>query len=170
MAEKNKQVQKGMKNLGFNLFSLTNFGLTILRWAIMLIFYSAAVDVLGIQVLTDTFDSLIAYTPKIFAATMVAGLTILVANVVADIVMEAAKNAKIKAARSLSSVARIVVMVFGFPLAAAQLGLDLTIINNNLTVIVAGVMLAFGLAFGLGGREVAGRIVEDAYRELKGSK
>ena len=165
--ETDKRVLSFAKRLNINVVNLSDIAALVTRWAILLIFVSAAVDALGVSVLTETFDELVDFVPNIFAAALIAGLAFIVGNVVKDVSDVAAKNAGIKAHNFISSSARVAVLVFGLPLAVAQLGLDLTVINNNLTVIVAGVMLAFALAFGLGGRDVAAKILEEQHRNWK---
>jgi hypothetical protein len=50
-----------------------------------------------------------------------------------------------------------------------QLGFDTSILAANITVIVAGIVLALALAFGLGGRNLAGKLLEQAYKNVKKS-
>lgn len=162
--ETHKVTKTAMDKLGVSIISLSDIAAVFARWSILLIFIGAAVEVLELQVLTDTFDSLIAYIPNIFAFAVVAGLTVIAANVLQDIVTQSASKAKVSSYRMIGTATKWAVLVFGITLAAAQLGLDLTIINNNLTVIVGGIMLAFAIAFGLGGRDTAGKIVSDMYK------
>lgn len=167
LVETNKNVLQAAKKLGVNVISVSDFVALLTKWSIILVFVNAAIDALKIGALSDTFSKILDFLPNLFAAAVIAALSIVVSNVVRDIVKESTKQAGVKAHALLSTVARIVVLVFGLPLAAAQLNLDLTIINNNITVVVAGVMLALGLAFGLGGRDTAGKIVEDFYKNWK---
>jgi hypothetical protein len=52
-------------------------------------------------------------------------------------------------------------------MAVSQLGFDTSILAANVTIIVAGIVLALSLAFGLGGRDLAGRLLEQAYANTK---
>ena len=165
--ENNSMTQKFFSSVDVTMITISDITALFVRYAILLIFINAAVDVLELQVLSSTFDAILAFVPKIFAAVIVAGLTLLAGNVVKDLVSESTEKAGVKAHKGLGSAARAVVLVFGFPLAAAQLGLDLTIINNNITVVMAGIMLALGLAFGLGGRETAAKIIDSTYRNYR---
>lgn len=165
--ENSKPVKSTLEGLGAKEIDIDGVVELFARWTILLIFFSAAVDVLGLTVLTDTFNALVGFVPNILAAALIAGLSFVAANVLHDIVQVSAKKANIKAHRFLAVATKVAVLVFGLPLAATQLGLDLTIINNNITVVVAGLMLAFGIAFGLGGKEVAGKMLNDVYSNWK---
>lgn len=165
--ENNDSVNKTAKKLNVKVVSVSDFVTLITKWTVLLIFINAAVDALGVSVLSDTFNKMLGFLPNIFAAAVIAAISIVAGNVIKDVVQVSAKQAGVKAHSFISSAARIAVLIFGLPLAAAQLGLDLTIINNNITVIVAGIMLALGLSFGLGGKETAGKIVDDFYKSWK---
>jgi hypothetical protein len=165
--ENSKPVKTTLKELGAKQLDIDGVVTIFARWTILIIFLSAAVDVLGLPVLTDTFNALISFVPNILAAVVIAGLSFIAANVLHDVVHTAAKSAAISAVGFLAKATRVVVLIFGLPLAAAQLGLDLSIITNNVTVVVAGIMLAFGLAFGMGGREIATKILNDLYSGWK---
>lgn len=163
VAENSEPVKKAAKSVGVKQLDVDGIVRIFTYWAILLIFFSATVDVLGIEVLTDTFNSLISYIPSILAAAVIAALSLIAANALYDIVLESAKNTGIKAHNFLAVATKVVVLVFGLTLAATQLGLDLTIITNNITVVVAGFMLAFGLAFGLGGKNIAEKWLSELY-------
>jgi len=156
-----------LSKMGMSVMSVASIASLLVQWTILIVFISASVDVLELTVLTENFQAILDFAPNIFAAALIAGLAIIAGNVVHDIVFETAKNAKVSAYSALAVASKIVVLVFGIPLAASQLGLDLSIINNNLTVIVAGIMLGVGLAFGLGGKDAAGKIVDDLYSKMK---
>lgn len=165
--EESKPVVNTFDQLGVKPVDVDGVVSVFVRWAVILVFLSAAVDVLGLPALTDTFSALVDFIPNIFAAAIVAGLSVVASNALGDVVEVSAKNAKVSVHRGLANATKIAVLIFGLPLAATQLGLDLTIITNNITVIVAGVMLAFGIAFGMGGKETAGKIVNDLYKNWK---
>lgn len=165
--ENSKPVKATLSSIGVDSVDIDGIVELFVRWSIILIFLSAAVDVLELTPLTETFNSLVAFIPNILAAVAVAGLTLFASNAIYDIVLHSAQKARINSYKGLAKVSQVAVLVFGLPLAAAQLGLDLTIVTNNITVVVAGIMLAFAIAFGMGGREVAGKILNDVYKNWK---
>lgn len=165
--ENSKPVKSAFASIGIKSVDVDSIVAVFSKWVILVIFLGAAVDVLGLAVLTDTFDALIDFVPNIFAAVVVAGLSFVAGNVLKDLVFQTSVNAGVKSASFLGNLAKVAVLVFGLPLAVAQLGLDLSLITNNLTVIVAGIMLALGLSFGLGGQDAAKKIVDDLYKNWK---
>lgn len=167
IVETSQPVKKTIAALGLRQVNINDIIEIFARWTILVIFIGAAVDVLGLSVLTDTFNALLGFVPNIAAAVIVAALSFVAANVLHDLVKVSAEKSNVNAHDFLAKATRIIVLIFGLPLAAAQLGLDLTLINNNITVVVTGIVLAFALAFGLGGRETAGKIVDNLYKNWK---
>jgi len=165
--ENSKPVKTGLKEIGVGGIDIDGIVSMFTKWVILIVFLSASVNTLGLDVLTETFNSIIAFVPKILAAAIVAGISFFAANAVSDVVSQSAKKARVSSPEFLAQAAKIAVLVFGLPLAVAQLGLDLTLITNNLTIIVGGIMLAVGLAFGLGGKNTAEKIVDNAYKNWK---
>lgn len=166
LAESNRHVTNFLKRWNISI-RLSTFVSKFTWWVVFLVFLSAAVQILKIQVLTDTLNSLVAYLPSIFAASIVAVAALVGAKVVRGLIREALVGLNFAQARLVSNSVYVVLVVFGLTLALAQLGLDMTLITANLTVIVAGIVLALALAFGLGGREVAGKIVSNLYEGNK---
>jgi hypothetical protein len=69
--------------------------------------------------------------------------------------------------RALGSVARIGIVTFASMMALQQLGVGQQLITLAFSLILGAACLAAALAFGLGGRDVAGRIVAREYDRRK---
>jgi hypothetical protein len=67
----------------------------------------------------------------------------------------------------LSTIVRVAVWSFGIIIAVNQIGIAQTLVNTLFFGLVGALALALGLAFGLGGRETAGEIVQSWYRQGK---
>lgn len=177
LAEDNKQITAFLKRWNIRV-KVANFVGQFVWWLVFLVFLSAAVQILNVPVLSATIAALVAYLPAVFAAAVVAGVTFVAAHVVRGLVVNGLDGTGFRMSRAIGTAVYVVVLVFGLTLAITQLGVDTGLITANLTVIIGGVVLAFALAFGLGGRDVAARIIENAYengqkqaeRSKKGSR
>lgn len=166
LAEENKQVKSFLQRWNIRL-ELSKFLGKFVWWGIFLIFISAAVDILNITVLTASLNTLVGYLPQLFAAAVVAVVALVGAGVVRSLVRSALDGVNFPQSRGVSTGVYVALLVFGLTAAAAQLGLDTSLITANITVIIGGVVLALALAFGLGGRDVAGKIVNNLYENSK---
>lgn len=132
-------------------------------WLVFLVFLSAAVQILDIAVLTDSINALVAFLPSLFAAAVVIALTVVAARVVRELVVGTLDSVNFGASHGVGTTTYVALMVFGLTLAAAQLGVDTTLLTANITIIIAGIVLALALAFGLGGKDVAAKMLKNVY-------
>lgn len=156
--EQNKYIQKAEKTAGLS-GSLAGLAGKFLYWVVFVIFFSAAVDVLELQSLSDTVDSIVSFAPNIFAAAFVFAIAYLGSVILRDLVRASLDEVKFPASRAIGIIVQVFILLFGVVTAVAQLGLDLTLLNNNITVVVAGLMLGVAAAFGFGGKKMAASYV-----------
>ena len=135
----------------------------LVYWFIVLAFLLAASDILRFTALSSFLDSVLVYLPNVVVAVLILLLSLLVAKFVAHLVKVSVLTARFHFAANLSTVAWWTVMVFGFLAALSQLGIALNIINALVTGFIAMIAIAGGLAFGLGGKDMAA----EALRKLK---
>lgn len=165
---KNKQVAKTLQSaeVSVDLVSVTG---RIVFWAVIIIFALTIADVLELTAMRDVIREILSYLPNVLAAVIVLTVTVAGARLVQDVVRASLVRMQVSFARNVSAVAFYVLVVFGTLMAVDQLGFDTTVLSANLTVIVSGVVLALALAFGLGGRDTAARVIEEAYANYKKS-
>ena len=142
-----------IKSQGVSL-TISDIAIWLIYWLVFLAFISAAADVLAVPSITEFIAMVISYIPSIFAGLIIILLGIIAANTLSSFV----KN--FKGGDTYKQLVRWFILVIAFIAAIEQLGLDISFVTNNLFIILAGVMLAFGLAFGLGGRDKAREIID----------
>lgn len=162
---KNKNVAKSLKVAEVNVDIVSITG-RIVFWIVLIIFALTIADVLGLTAMRDVIRKLLDYLPNVLAGAIVLTVTLGGARLVRDVVAASLNRMRVTYAKTISAVVSYGIVVFGSLMALDQLGFDTTVLSANVTVIVAGFVLALALAFGLGGRDVAGRIVENIYQEV----
>ena len=141
----------------------------LVYWFIFLIFLIPAVEALGLTSVSNVLNAIIAYLPNVFVAVLVLFLGALIANFFADIVRGATASTNIGNPNVFAAIARYAILGFVAIVALEELQIALSIINLLFGAIVFGAALAFGLAFGLGGRDAAQRLIERSESSLKGA-
>jgi small-conductance mechanosensitive channel len=126
-------------------------------WLVFFIAISMAVDTLGISAISQVLAQFIAYIPQIIAAVLILILATLLANFVAGIVRGATGSSV------TGSIAQYGIIVFAAFAALTQLGIAEELIVPTFLILLGAVALAAAIAFGLGGRDAAQRLVEKAY-------
>ena len=132
-------------------------------WFLFLIFVGAAFNTFGLTQVNAVINQVIAYIPNVIVALVVLLVGALLATFVGNLVRGASGSARVGDPRLLATLARAAVLAFAVLIALNQLQIGAAIVNTLYMALVGSVALAAALAFGLGGREVAGRILEDWY-------
>lgn len=131
----------------------------ITYWFVFLIFLVPAANALGLTSISNLLGQVVGYIPNVFVAILVLFLGTLAANFVADIVHGATASANIGNPNIFANIARYAILGFAALITLNQLQIAPALIQTLFTAIVGAVALAFGLAFGLGGRESAQRLL-----------
>lgn len=124
--------------------------------AIMLFATIEATRLLGFVLLADLVTEFVG-----FAAQVILGLVIFAVGLyLANLAAETVDASGVKQSGLLALVARVSILVLAGAMALRQMGLANEIINLAFGLLLGAIAVAAALAFGLGGREVAGRQVE----------
>jgi hypothetical protein len=130
-------------------------------WFIFLGALAIAVGQLGITTLTNFVQSIGAYLPNVVAAILI----FLVASAIAAAVggLVARTMGDTPTGKVVGTVVPVLVMAIATFMILDQLQIAPQIVTITYAALIGAAALALALAFGLGGREVAARMLEDAY-------
>jgi hypothetical protein len=135
---------------------------TIAFWVIFIGAVSIALDALGIQALDDFVATVWAYIPNVIAAFLIflvagaiaAGVGALVGSTMGDT----------PTGKVIKTVVPALIMAIAGFMILDQLKIAATIVTITYASLMGAIALGMALAFGLGGREVAARMLEGAYQ------
>lgn len=140
----------------------------LVKWFIITVFLVASLEVLGLnQVNVFLQEVVLLYLPQVIVAVLILLVAAVIAEVMQNIVIGAAKAVNMSSANFLGSVAKWSIWVFALLAALNQLGVATAFVQTLFTGIVVAVSLALGLSFGLGGQEAAGRYLNKIQDEIK---
>jgi len=130
-------------------------------WLVFLGALSIAVSALGIPALTAFLAAIYAYVPNVIAALLI----FLVAGAIAAAIggLVAKTMGDTPTSKIVGTVVPVLVMGVAVFMILTQLKIAPEIVQILFTALVGAVALGMALAFGLGGRNVAERLIEDAY-------
>ena len=137
----------------------------VAKWFVRLIALVVAFDALGLPAVSDVLRQLLLWLPNLVVALVVLVIGGLAAKALGNLVRGATAQAGFTNPDLLATVARVAVIAFAIVVAVNQIGIASTLVNTLFMGIVGAAALAAGLAFGLGGRDVASRIWERGYSE-----
>lgn len=132
----------------------------LVKWFIILAFLVASVDVLGLSQVNAFLQQIIGFIPNIIVASLILIIGAFLADFLSRLVVASAKASGVSGVRFIGNIVRWAVWIFALLAALSQLGVAAFLFQTLWTGIVAAFALAVGLAFGLGGKEVAARMLD----------
>lgn len=142
----------------------------IVKWFFIIVALVAATDILGWNQVTNYLQEVVLYIPNVIVAVIILLAGILLATFVRNVVKTAVDAAELASADFLSGIAKWAILLFSFMAALVQLQIAPGLINTLFTGLVAMLALGGGLAFGLGGKEHASRVLDKLRRDLSSEK
>ncbi len=136
---------------------------TIVFWLLMLVFLMAGFNILGADALTKPMESIVAYIPNLLVATVVIVVGLLVATFLRGVVATSADRVGLSYAEYLANGCYYAFALLTFIAAFNQLGVQFELLNQLILIAAGALAVGFGLAFGLGGRDVMAGILSGYY-------
>ena len=130
-------------------------------WLIFLFVLTAAIGALQIPAVTTFMNEVLAYLPNVIAAVVIFVVAAAIAGVVGGTIHRLMGDTA--TGRLLRAAAPSLIMVIAVFMVLNQLKIAEEIVTITYAAILGAVALGMALAFGLGGRGVAGQMLEDAY-------
>jgi hypothetical protein len=148
-----------VKRAGHDLNSGRFIGVLV-KWFVIVVFLMASFDVLGLNQVNEFLRQVVNYLPQVIVAVLILMVAVVVANAMQKVVVASARAGHIRSAELLGRITKWSIWIFALLTALITLGIAPALIQMIVTAVFAGAALAIGLAFGLGGKEVAQRWVE----------
>jgi hypothetical protein len=131
----------------------------LVYWFIIIGFLLAVSDSLGLYALSGFLTTVLNYLPNVIAAVLILLASLVLGHFLRRVTTASVMSAKLHAANFLGTLVWWVVVVFGFMAALTQLNIAAAMIQTLVTGFIAMLALAGGLAFGLGGKDYAGHLL-----------
>ncbi len=140
----------------------------LVKWFVIVVFLVAALEVLGLtQVNVFLQQVVLLYLPQVIVAVLILLAAAIIADAMQKLVSGSARASGITSANLLGTITKWAIWIFALLAALLQLGIATSFIETLFTGVVVALSLAFGLSFGLGGQDAAGRYIEKMRGEIK---
>jgi hypothetical protein len=137
-------------------------------WVTWLGFIMLGVSVLGILGLQEQISKVFLFLPRLFVAMFVLFFGLLAASFFSRATLLAAVNANMPSARIVSLAVRSIIIVFVFSIVFEELGLAEQTMLVAFGIGFGALMFGLAIAFGIGGRNLAQRFLEEKF--VRGKK
>lgn len=131
----------------------------IVFWVVFLFFLTAAIEVLGLEAVSEVLGEAVAYLPRVLGALLIFGASLWLSELARTMVSRGMAQTQIGRAELVSRMSQVATITIGLILAVDQLGVNSTVLVVVLVALFACTFGAGALAFGLGARETVGNII-----------
>jgi len=132
----------------------------IVYWLVILAALIIGSNGLGLTQVTDLLRDVVLFLPKVVVALLILAFGAYFARFIANAVITYCKNIGLQDADLLARLAQYAIIAFVALIALDHLDVGGRIIHQSFLIILAGVVFALALAFGLGGRDWAASLLE----------
>lgn len=135
----------------------------VVFWLIFVFFITSAIGALKIPAVTTFMNQVLAYLPNVIVAIVIFVVAALVAGAVAAGVTSLMGDTP--TGKIVATIVPALVMVIAMFMILNQLKIAEEIVSIAFAATMGALALGLALAFGLGGKDVAGRMLEEAYNK-----
>jgi len=138
----------------------------LVKWFFIIVFLMAAANILGLGQVSLFLQSILYYIPSVIVAAIVLLAAAIIAKFMQKLVKASADTAGLHSSAVIAGIVKWSILIFGFVIALTQLGIAATLIQTVVIGIIAMFAIAGGLAFGLGGKDMATKVLEKMKEDL----
>jgi len=139
----------------------------ILYYFLLLIVIIAATDVLDMTIVSAMVRDAINYVPYLISAFIVFAIGLLIADFVRDLTLTACRSLNIPAAAFIANFVFYFLLLNFTMIALEQAQINTNFITDNLSIILAGIVLAFSIGYGLASRTLMANYLASFYSKNK---
>ena len=143
--------------------TLADLSSSLTFWLLWLYIIFSALTASGINLKVSPFEDVLNFLPHLFVAFLILIGGVLLAQLIGRWVQVGAAAAGVEFHETLGKGARLLINVIVVITAIEELGIDLTPLTNALTNIITIVVAGLALAFGLGASDVVRNILAGYY-------
>jgi hypothetical protein len=136
-------------------------------WVAWVGFILLGVSVLGILGLQEYIARFFIFLPRLFVAMFLMFLGLLAASFFSRAALLAAVNSNMPSPRVLSSAVRSIIIIFVLSIVFEELGIAEQTMLVAFGIAFGALMLGLAIAFGIGGRDLAKRFLEEKFVRRK---
>ena len=136
---------------------------SIVFWLVLLLFFTAATETLGLPVLATWLSGVSYYLPRILVAALIIFAGLLAGNLAREAISAAATTAGLTYGQVLGRAVYVIILLIAIVTAVDQLGIESRFLTLTITIVIAALIGGAALAFGLGSRTTVSNIIAAHY-------
>jgi flagellar biosynthesis protein FliQ len=138
----------------------TDIVAVVFYWIVILAALVMGFNLLGLSYITDLLSQVLLFVPKVLVALLILAFGAYFARFVGNAVAAYCRNIHLQDSDLMGGIARYAILTFVILVALDQVNVGGDIVRQTFLILLAGIVLALALAFGIGGRDWAADLLE----------
>ena len=139
----------------------------VVYYFLLFIFVIAATDILNMPVISQLMGEILNYIPVLISALAVFVIGLLISDFLKNVVKTTCDSLGIPASGMISSVVFYFLFLNITMIALSQARIDTEFIQDNISILLAGVVLAFAIGYGFASRNIVANFLASFYNKGK---
>ena len=132
----------------------------LVYWLVILGALVVGFNTIGLAYVTDLLGRIILFVPKVMVALLILAFGAYFARFIGNAITAYGRNVHIQDAELLGRLAQYAIVTFVVLIALDQVNIGGDIVRQSFLIVLAGLVFALALAFGLGGKEWAAELLD----------
>jgi len=139
----------------------------VLYYFLLFIFIVAATDVLNLEFISTLMGDILNYVPIVISAMVMLVVGLLISDFLKNIVRTTCESLAIPAAGLISNIVFYFLFLNVVMIALSQAKIDTGFIQDNLSILLGGIVLAFAIGYGFASRNIVANFLASFYNKGK---
>lgn len=143
----------------------------IVKWALVIVFLLASVEILGLPEFASFLVMVLGYLPNVIVAALIFVVAVIIADIVEKIVRAGVESTRVGYGHLAGGIVRWSILIFAILAILRQLLIVPKMVDILFSALVYGAVALFvisaGLAFGLGGKDLASELLQNLRKKIK---
>ncbi|MDD5433547.1 MAG: hypothetical protein PHE77_02745 [Candidatus Pacebacteria bacterium] len=158
--------QEALEKAEFKM-DMSEFVGSLIKWVLIIVFLLAAVEILGMSQFASFLSGIVSWLPNVVISVAIFIVAVIISDFFEKMMKAFAGKMNVKYIGLVGSIVKWAIWVFALLAILGQLGVASEIIQILVTGFVALIVIGGGLAFGLGGKDMARDALENLKNKLR---
>lgn len=139
----------------------------VAKWVVFILVIWIVADILKLDQVTNFVGSIIAYIPNVIAATLIFIIAVIIGELLSKLIIATIEKSEFPYSRMAGTIIKVAIWIFATFAILIQLGIAKDLLMVLFSGLIAFMVIAGGLAFGLGGKDAAAKFIETVKKSIK---
>lgn len=151
------------KNIGIN---MPKFLGEVLKWSLLLVVLMISTDIVALEQVSGFLVSVIKFLPNIYISLFIFFVALFAENFTRKIIIGNVEDEKLVYSKILGEVARFSIRILAVLAILYQLNIAQALVLSVFIAFLATLALAIGISFGIGGKDIAKKVLDEIKNKL----